>query len=554
MKKDFTQFNDNDLYFVPLGGAGEVGMNLNLYYHQDQWLMVDLGITFSDRLGVEILTPDTSFIERHRDKLVGLVLTHGHEDHIGAVPHLWRRLKCPIYATPFTMNLVKAKLREAGLLESAALHTIELQSKWDIGSFNVELINITHSIPEANMVLIRTAAGSVLHTGDWKLDSNPVVGNLSNTERIRSLAQENIMAMLCDSTNVFEPGSSGSEMAVQQNLRKCIEEYPDSRIVVACFASNVARIHSCAAVAQQTGRQLGLVGRSLMRIDSAARQEGYLQEFPKFMNDRTIMNQPRSKALLMCTGSQGEKRSALYKIANNDHPSIKLDEGDVVIFSSRVIPGNEEDINAVQNLLIERGIILIPDYQHDVHVSGHPCQDELKQVYDWVKPKAAIPVHGEMRHLAHHAELARSWGVPATFVPHNGDVIKINGAKGPEKVGMVHHGRFAVDGKSLVNWNGKMLQDRKLLGEQGVFVMTLVSHGSSSGKKYVIKFASSGLFETAEQQKQVIEDCTDLLKQILSRYRTNPNIDHMKQEIHKMISNHIRHLYGKHPLILLQLL
>jgi ribonuclease J len=471
----FTGFQRDQLYFVPLGGAGEIGMNMNLFHMDGKWVIVDLGITFHDRLGVEIVTPDPSFAESIRKDLLGIVATHAHEDHIGAIPWLWERLRCPVYATPFTMELVKSKLKEAGLAGRVPLHVVPLESTLELGPFRMEFISITHSVPEPNMVAIHTAKGTLVHTGDWKLDSAPVVGEPFSLGRLEDLGQKGVLAMLCDSTNVFEKGSSGTEQSVQEGLTECIRQYPDVRVVVACFASNVARMVSTAEAARQTGRQLVLAGRSLHRMDQAARTTGWMHNLPPFLDASEGMALPRNEALFMCTGSQGERRAALYRIATGSHPFLFLEEGDVVIFSSRVIPGNEKEIAHLKNLLVERGIRIVTTRDAAVHVSGHPCQDELEAVYKAVRPSIALPVHGELRHMTRQAELALSWGVRQAVVPRNGDVIRLD-ENGAEKVGKVRAGQWAADGRTMVPLYGEVLGQRHRMSTDGsVFVSVLVS-------------------------------------------------------------------------------
>jgi ribonuclease J len=412
-----------DLWFLPLGGTGEIGMNLNLYGHDGAWLMVDLGITFADeRLsGVDLIMPDPAFIEDQRDRLAGLVLTHAHEDHIGAVPYLWPRLRCPIYATPFTAGVLRRKLRENGFAEDAEITEVPLSGRFAVGPFDLELITLTHSIPEPNAVVIRTSAGTVLHTGDWKLDPEPLVGDDYDEAALRRLAEEGVLAMVCDSTNALVEGESGSEGALRDSLTELVGGF-EARVVVACFATNVARLETAMRVAETHGRRVALVGRSLHRIYQAARDCGYLADLPPLLSDRDVAYLPRDEVLLLCTGSQGEPRSALVRIVRDDHPEVGLEPGDAVVFSSRVIPGNEKAISALQNELVRKGIEVVTDREHFTHVSGHPARDELAQMYQWVRPQVAIPVHGEARHLSAHAELARDCQVPQALVAENGDL------------------------------------------------------------------------------------------------------------------------------------
>jgi ribonuclease J len=469
--------SDKELLFLPLGGCGEIGMNLNLYGHAGKWLMVDLGITFGKEAtpGIDIIMPDPAFIVERRQDLAGLVLTHAHEDHIGAVPYLWPKLRCPIYATPFTAAVLRRKLAEANLLTEARITEIPMSGRFSVGPFEIELISITHSIPEPNAVVIRTALGAVLHTGDWKLDPDPVIGPITDETALRRLGEEGVLAMICDSTNVLVEGSSGSEAEVRLSLDKLIGEY-DQRIAVACFASNVARIESVTRAALAHGRHVGLVGRSLWRMVEAAQETGYLTDLPEFVEEGDIGDLPRERVLMICTGSQGEPRSALARIVRGEHADVALDPGDVVIFSSRIIPGNEQAIGELHNALIHRGVQIVTERDHFIHVSGHPARDDLAEMYRWVKPKIAVPVHGELRHLRAHIELAESCQVRQALLAENGTLIRL--APGPgEAIGEEAAGRLGLDGKILVPMDGASLKSRQRMAFNGAAVATLVLDG-----------------------------------------------------------------------------
>ncbi|HYD30156.1 MAG TPA: ribonuclease J, partial [Azospirillaceae bacterium] len=410
---------DGAIYFLPLGGAGEIGMNLNLYGHAGKWLMIDLGISFGDETmpGVDVIMPDPTFIRDRREDLAGLVLTHAHEDHLGAVQYLWPHLECPIYATPFTAAVLRAKLHERGLAGRIEIHEIPLSGRFQVGPFEVELVTVTHSIPEPNVVVIRTAAGTVVHSGDWKLDPDPVVGLTTDEKRLAEIGEEDVLALVCDSTNALVPGHSGSEAAVRDSFMQLFGRF-SNRIAVTCFATNVARLESIAKAAAANERHVALVGRSLWRINEAARSNGYLKDVPLFLSEHDAGYLPRDKVVLICTGSQGEPRSALARIAGDDHPEVTLETGDTVIFSSREIPGNERAIARVQNLLVRLGVEVVTADQEFVHVSGHPARDELVSMYQWVRPQLAVPVHGEERHLNEHARIARECQVPDVVIPH----------------------------------------------------------------------------------------------------------------------------------------
>ncbi|MEE8535396.1 MAG: ribonuclease J, partial [Kiloniellales bacterium] len=464
----------DDLYFLPLGGTGEIGMNLNLFGHDGAWIMVDLGVTFPEAgaPGIELIMADPAFIEARRERLAGLVLTHAHEDHIGAVPHIWPRLRCPIYATAFTASLVRGKLADAGLEKAAEVTEVPLSGRFQVGPFEIELITLTHSIPEPNALVIRTSAGTVLHTGDWKFDPDPVVGEDYDEAALRALADEGVLAMVCDSTNALVPGTAGSEADVRDALEELVSGLKE-RVAIACFATNVARVDSICRVAQRTGRRVALVGRSLLRIHRAAVENGYMTDLPPLIDVKDAGHLPREEVLLLCTGSQGEPRGALWRIARGEHRDVALEPGDAVVFSSRVIPGNERGIHALQNALVEQGVEVLTDREAPIHVSGHPARDELVQMYQWVRPRIAIPVHGEARHLTAHGRLAHECQVPDVLVGKNGALMRL--APGPAAiVEQVPVGRLVLDGTRLAAAESAHLRARRKLLHNGSAMVTLV--------------------------------------------------------------------------------
>ena len=466
--------DDKGLYFVPLGGSGEIGMNLNLYAYRDQWLMVDCGVTFGDeeQAGVDVIMPDPAFIVERKDKLLGIIATHAHEDHIGAIPYLWPQLQCPIWATPFTASLLRAKLEEAGLAGKVTMHIVPMSGRFSIGPFDLELVTLTHSIPEPNAVAIRTPVGTVLHTGDWKLDPDPLIGDVTDEAALVRIGDEGVLAMVGDSTNALVEGSSRSEAELREALNELIGRY-SGRVAVACFASNVARLSTIAYAAQAHGRDVALIGRSLWRMDKAARENGYLADVPRFLTEEEAGYVPADRIVLICTGSQGEPRAALSRIARDDHPHIVLEEGDVVIFSSRVIPGNDKAIFRLQNGLVRLGVDIVTTDDAFVHVSGHPCRAELVRMYQMVRPNVAIPVHGEARHLQAHAELAMQCQVGDALIIENGDVVRLD-AQGASVEGQVTAGRVGSDGKRLLPLDGSVLQQRRRVGNQGGLVATVI--------------------------------------------------------------------------------
>ena len=424
----------DELVFLPLGGSNEIGMNFNCYGYgpaeKRKWIIVDVGVTFGDQTtpGVDIILPDPTFIEARADDILGIVLTHAHEDHIGAMGWLWPRLRAPIYATPFTAFLLREKLRERGCLDEANITEVPLGGNITIGPFEVGLITLTHSIPEPNGLSIRTPLGTILHTGDWKIDPDPILGGVTDEDAIRRLGDEGVLAMVCDSTNVFVDGEAGSEAGVRVQMNALVSTLK-GRVAVACFASNVARMHTAIHAAQANGRQVCLVGRSMIRMAAAAAHVGLFRDIAPFVSEQVAGNLPHDKVLYLCTGSQGEGRAALSRIADNSHPHVRLGKGDHCIFSSRVIPGNEVPIRNLQNALADRGVRLYTDRDHPgIHVSGHPCRDELKAMYQWARPRIAVPTHGERRHLLEHAALARDLQVAETVTPRNGDMSALRPA------------------------------------------------------------------------------------------------------------------------------
>jgi len=516
---DDGDFDPDALYFVPLGGSGEIGMNLNLYGHDGKWLMVDLGVTFGDEStpGIDVILPDPQFIADRAEDLAGLVVTHAHEDHIGAIQYLWPELRCPVYCSPFAASVLRVKLQERGLHRDVQIIEVPLSGSFKVGPFDLEFITVTHSIPEPNALVIRTPAGTVLHSGDWKLDPGPVIGGTADADALRKLGDEGVLAMVCDSTNALVPGTTGSEAEVRDSLVEVFAKYPTGRIAVGCFATNVARLHSIAKAAEANGRHVALVGRSLWRIDAAARENGYLTDLPPFVTEHDAGFLPRDKVVLICTGSQGEPRAALSRIAAGDHPEIVLERGDVVIFSAREIPGNEKSIARVQNGLIRKGVEIVTADDAFVHVSGHPAQEELVRMYQWVRPQLAIPVHGEQRHLQAHARLARDCQVPHAIIPEDGQVIRI--APGPAQVeGFVPAGRLAIDGKRIVPLGGQAMRSRSRMATNGAAVVTLVVDHDGRLKADP-QVAVMGLLEGGEDD----DDRLDLVHAVRRAVETVPS-------------------------------
>jgi ribonuclease J len=450
--------DETDLWFLPLGGTGEIGMNLNLYGHDGRWLMVDCGVTFEAKTDVdgepipgsraEVQMADPAFITQRRDKLDGLIITHAHEDHIGAVPYLWEQLQCPVYTTAYTAEILRRKLKECGLHDKVPVTVVEAESTLDIGVFNVQWVQLTHSIPEPFALLISTPAGKVFHTADWKLDSDPVVGERYQPDDYAALSALNVDAMVCDSTNADIPGWSASEASLHRGLEHHVAQ-ATGRVVITCFGSNIARLQTIADIAQQTGRHLGLLGRSLINTYTAAKRTGFWRGVETFVDPHHLGFLPRHTVLLVATGSQGEPRTALNRLSHNSFRDMQLEPGDTVIFSSKVIPGNETAIESLIERLkaMQIDVITIDNSRLPIHASGHPAQDELKAMYQWVKPACAIPVHGEFRHMRANARVAKSVGVPEQIEGQNGDLYFIAPVRGIRR-GAVSAGRLGlINGK-----------------------------------------------------------------------------------------------------------
>ncbi len=466
-----------ELLFLALGGSGEIGMNVNLYGCDGKWLMVDLGMTFADPWypGVELVFADLEFIEERKKDLLGIVLTHAHEDHIGAVPYFAQELGVPLYATPFTARLVHEKLVEAGIENSVELNVIQNEGSLSLGAFDIRYVPLAHSIAEGNALVIDTPYGRVFHTGDWKLDDEPRVGTPATEEELTAIGDEGVLALVCDSTNVFNPKPSGSEGAVRAGLLETIAELKGRRVVVTTFASNVARLQTLAEVAEATGRQLCVAGRSLDRIIKVSQASGYLLDFPDPISMDAAMDLPRGEVLILATGGQGEARAALARIAGDQHP-IKLEAGDAVVFSSRQIPGNELAIGRVQNALVEKGVRLVTDKQSMIHVSGHPGRPELVALYEWLRPKILVPVHGEIRHMAEQAALGKAEGIPKTILQKNGDLVRL-APNGPVKLSTERNGRLVLDGDIIAPADGEAMAARRKLGNNGLISVALAVTG-----------------------------------------------------------------------------
>ncbi|MEP3124524.1 MAG: ribonuclease J [Nisaea sp.] len=541
------KIKDEDFLFLPLGGSDEIGMNLNLYHYGGKWLMVDLGISFGDDTmpGIDVVLPDPEFIEQRRKDLVGLVITHGHEDHIGAIPHLWPRLRCPIYATPFTATLIRRKLTEVGILEQVQLIEVDISANFVLGPFELQFITLTHSIPEANGLAIRCGGGTVMHTGDWKFDPDPVIGRTSDIKALRELGDEGVLALIGDSTNVLDPGRSGSEASLTESLAELFRQH-DQRIAITCFASNVGRLANISAAAAAVGRNVALVGRSLWRMYEASLQNGYLRDIPEFLSEKDAGFIPRDKLVLICTGSQGESRAALARIAENAHQEITLERGDVVIFSSREIPGNETAIGRVQSRLVARGIEVVTERDHHVHVSGHPAREEMVEMYQYIRPKIAVPVHGSPRHLEAHARLARECQVPESVVPGNGSLIRLQEGN-VETIGWVPTGMLTVDGGRIIPLESSVIGDRKKMLFNGAVSATVLLNGKDQlHSDPVLTF--KGIADEGEIDA-LSDTAKDLIWETVGALgkKARADDDEVGEAVRRAVRRVVRAEYGKRP-------
>ncbi len=540
--------SSEELIFLPLGGTGEIGMNLNLYGYDGQWLMVDLGVSFSDDVasGIDVIMADPAFIEERQRALSGLVVTHGHEDHIGAIAYLWNRLRCPIWASPFTASLLRSKLNEAGILDDVPLTVVSPGERFQVGPFSLEYVGMTHSIPEANSLLIRTPLGNVFHTGDWKFDPTPLIGSPVDMDALQRIGDEGVLAVVGDSTNVFSKRETRSEADVRSSLRDLLGVY-DGKIAVACFATNVARVESIALAAQAHNRRTVLVGRSLWRLEKAARENGYLQDIPPFLTEHDVATLKPQNSVYICTGSQGEPNAALARIASGGHPRVTLGKGDVTIFSSRIIPGNEKAIGKIQNQLIERGVEIVTEHDRFVHVSGHPGRPELMKMYGLLRPRYAVPVHGEARHLMAHADLAESCGVSKAFQIRNGMMLRLAPGE-PEVVAEVPTGCIALDGSALIKMDSATLRDRRKMFYGGTVVVTVVvdAHGLPLCPPQVSAPGLLNAEEEVAEHQTLVDEITRALDRLSASQRRND--DSVREAARLAVRRTVKARRGKKPL------
>ena len=512
-----------ELLFCPLGGSGEIGMNMNLFSYgkpeAQKWIIVDIGVTFADDSipGIDLIYPDPGFIIDKKKDLLGIVLTHAHEDHIGAIAHIWPKLKCKMYATPFTAALIKEKFKEKKIDIGKNLQIVDLNGNIKLGPFKIEFITLTHSILEPNGLLIETPAGIVLHTGDWKVDPNPLIGNKIDQTKLKEIGNKGVLAMICDSTNVLSHGRAGSEADVRTNLLKLMSNLK-KRIIVTSFASNVARMETIFYCAEKTKRQISLVGRSMHRIYKAAKQCGYLKNVINPIDAREAKKISREKIVYLCTGSQGEPMGAMMRIINYTHPDVFIEKEDTVIFSSKIIPGNEKKLYKLHNQLIKNQIDVISEETDFVHVSGHPNREDLRDMYDWVKPKSVIPVHGEHRHMAEHISFAKEMQVPYPVQVENGDIVRLFPGQKPEVFDKAPVGRLYVDGIISVNEDSQSIRERKNLANNGYLEVTILINGKGKlFKKPLVSFKGLPI----EEAQDFFYDLEDEIENISRTFSLN---------------------------------
>nr|WP_180345133.1 ribonuclease J [Sphingomonas japonica] len=519
-------------------------MNVNLYGTKGKWLMVDCGITFADPAypGIDVILPDLQFIEDRLDDLVGIVLTHGHEDHIGALPYFAADLGVPLYATPFTAGLIRGKLDEEGISNQVKLKIVDPAKPVKIGPFGVTFVPLSHSIPEANALLIDTPHGKIFHTGDWKLDETPVMGRPSSAAELAAIGDEGVLALVCDSTNVFNAEASGSERGVRPGLDAEVAK-AKGRVMVTTFASNAARLHTLGEVATAAGRRVCVAGRSLDRILKVAKATGYLRDFPETVDFETAMRLPRDKVMIIATGGQGEPRAALARVADGTH-QIKLEAGDTVLFSSKQIPGNEVAIGRIQNILAGKGVHLVTDKQAHIHVSGHPGRPELRAMYDWIRPDVLVPVHGEMRHLMEQARFGAECGIPSSIVQADGAIVRLAPGK-PAKIGDAPVGRLVLDGDVILPADGGTINERRRIANYGLISVALAL---GKGRKLV------GTPEVRIQGIPVEEDRDPFIAEAGDAAREavrsgSKDIDALKESVRLSVRRVATRWTGKKPVV-----
>lgn len=551
MAINLKEYQDK-LLFIPLGGSNEIGINVNLYQYKGKWIMVDCGSGFADDHlpGVDMVVADLSFIEERKKDLLGIILTHAHEDHLGAIQYLWNELDCPIYTTKFTKAFLKSKIAEYSFSDHLKINEIDPAKRFEIGPFAIDMIGLTHSAPEMQALMIRTEAGNILHTGDWKFDPKPIVGEASDQAALKACGDEGVLALVCDSTNVFNKGTSGSEGDVRDSLVDIIADCP-KMVVVTTFASNLARLDTIIHAGQKAGRKVALTGRSLHRMFAAAQESGYLTDIKPLIDERSVGNHKREELLIIATGCQGEPMAATAKMANGSHHSIKLAKKDTVIFSSKIIPGNDKKIFKMFNVFVKQGVEVITERDHFVHVSGHPAVDELKKMYELVRPQVCIPVHGEPVHIHEHAKLAKANGIKEAVEVENGSVVLLQ-KEGSKVIDFVKNGYLAVDGNYLLPDDSQIFKMRRRMRDAGIVVASLVLDDK-------LRLACSpmisvpGLLDHVEDREVIDElknSVAEALRDQRKQSKSNLTLDHIDSCTRRALRRGIKQEVNKTPIII----
>jgi ribonuclease J len=542
------------LNFVPIGGCSGVGMNLYAYVYDDQWILVDMGMGFDGNFGRELIVPSPEALIKNKSKIKALFITHSHEDHIGAIPYLWPLIKCPIYARSFAVEMIREKLLQFDLEKEVPLIKVTPNSKIEMGHFSVEFISVAHSTPESSALAIATPSGIVLHSGDWRIDDDPVLGAKTDEETLKKYGDTGVLALVCDSTNAFRSIKYGSEREVRKNLVDLVKKHRKNRILITCFASNLARLESCYHAAKESGRELLIVGRSLKKIERIAKSSGYFTKIPAFLDEKKANSLASDKVLMVCTGSQGELNSALSKISNGLHKTIQLQENDLVIFSSRIIPGNEKSVLEIQNALTEKGVDIITDVDYEIHASGHPSREELEHLYTLVKPHILIPIHGERVHLRKHAEIAREYGIKSTPILKNGEVVNLSSSdcKLTETLPV---GTLAVDGHRLIPFSGQVYRQREGLASSGVVSVCI---RCAKGSIKLLDMICIGVFEESEtiEMDDIRNDAASEIKLSLEGIFSgkSPDIHRIKSLTEKLIRTVFLNARGKKPAVIVHVM
>lgn len=545
----------NDLLFLPLGGSNEIGMNFNMYHLDGKWIIVDCGGGFADDHlpGVDLIVADTTFVMEHKKDILAIILTHAHEDHVGGAGFLLQELHCPVYTTKFTANFIKSKLAEYSFEKKPKIIEVTSNSRISLDPFEIEFIALTHSAPEMQALMIRTSAGNVFHTGDWKFDNDPVIGEPNDEKLLKSLGDEGILALVCDSTNVFTEGHSGSEGELRQSLVDLIAGCP-KMIVVTTFASNLARLDTIIHAASKAGRKVALLGRSMHKVFQAAQDSGYLLEVNNIIDDREIGRYKRNEVLVLATGCQGEPLAATSKMANKNHPTVKLAPGDMVIFSSKIIPGNEKKIFRMFNIFVRDGIEVMTEKDHFVHVSGHPSREELQKMYDLLRPKVAVPVHGEPVHLHEHTKLAKSWGVKHALEMENGLLVKLDPNE-PKALGKVRSGYMAVDGNFLLPAESNIFKVRRKIRESGIVFANIIMDGKGTLSAPPVIAAPGCLDEIDDRDilEDMAEDVAEAIKSLQKSHKNHASDDQITTVVRSSIRRILKEENGKQPQIMVYL-